>query len=513
MRPTSIVGVWRSDGALRTEGGNVNIRNRWFLLLAGVMSFGLVAAAACGGGTSSSDKTATAGAGGGAKTATGTSTGGAAGDMAPADQQKLTIAFPAEPQYYDPHRSNFEQDIGVERMLFRGLYNLADDGNGGVKTVNAMADGDPQVSGTTYTVKIKAGNKWSEGQAVTAKDFVFGLQQACDPTNASPYEYILGAGLLELKGCDESFKNKDASKQAQLASAIGASATDDSTLVLSLGRVVPDFKTLMSLWVTFPGRQDKVTQFADKWTDPANIVTNGPFTLKEVVPKDHATLVPNPNWTGTKPNLQQLTVRFIDDLTVAYRGFQTGEIDSTQIQPTDVKTAKDDSSLSKQLIVSPSARITSVEVQMKDPALKDFNLRLALSRAIDRNTLNDVVFDGVYTPATYWVAKGIVGYQGGEQFDPVIGFDKTAAQKALSDAGYPNGAGVPDMKLLLTDTPINHNLSDFLIKTWKDNLNITLSPSEFVDSKTRSARFNSENFQLFPGGWQSDYPDTENFLI
>ena len=53
----------------------------------------------------------------------------------------------------------------------------------------------------------------------------------------------------------------------------------------------PNFKTLMSLWVTFPGRQDKVTQFHDKWTDPANIVTNGPFTLKEVVPADHATPV------------------------------------------------------------------------------------------------------------------------------------------------------------------------------------------------------------------------------
>src|SRR5204862_4810291 len=101
MRPTSIVGVWRSDGALRTEGGNMNIRNRWFLLLAGVMSFGLVAAAACGGGTSSSDKTATAAAGGGgAKTATGTSTGG--GGAASADQQKITLQS-GEPQYLDPH--------------------------------------------------------------------------------------------------------------------------------------------------------------------------------------------------------------------------------------------------------------------------------------------------------------------------------------------------------------------------------------------------------------------------
>ena len=150
---------------------------------------------------------------------------------------------------------------------------------------------------------------------------------------------------------------------------------------------------------------------------------------------------------------------------------------------------------------------------MKDPTLKDFNVRLALSRAIDRNTLNDAVFDGIYTPASYWVAKGITGYQGGEQFDPVIGFDKAAAQKALSDAGYPNGAGFPSMSMLLTDTPINHNLSDFLAKTWKDNLGITVT-TEFVDSKTRSARFNAQQFQLMPAsGWQSDYPDAENFLI
>ncbi len=485
----------------------MNVRNRRFLLFTALISATLVLAVACGGGTSSSDKTATAGAGGGKSPAATTG-----GDKAPADQQKITVNLGAEPLYYDPHRSNFEQDIGIQRIMFRGLYNLEDDGKGGVKVVAAMADGDPQISGTTYTVKIKAGNKWSDGQPVTAKDFVFGLQQACDPVVASPYQYILGAGLLELKGCDESYTNEDTAKQAELAAAIGATAPDDSTLVLQLGRVVPNFKTLMSLWVTFPGRSDVVAKFGDKWIEPANIVVNGPYTLKEVVPKDHATLVPNPNWTGQKPTIQELTVRFIDDLTVAYRGFQTGEIQSTQIAPTDVKTAEGDSSLKSQLLVSPSARITAVEIQMKDPALSKFEVRLALSRAVDRKTLNDVVFDGVYTPATYWVAKGVVGFQGGDSFDNVIGFDKAAAQKALSDAGYPNGQGFPDMKILLTDTATNRNLADFLIKAWKDNLNVTVTP-EFVDGKTRSARFNSKEFQLLPGGWQSDYPDTENFLI
>ena len=100
----------------------MNIRNKWFLLLAGLLSTMLVFGAACG----SDDEDEPSG--GDTPTATEPSGGG----MAPADQQKITIAT-GEPQYLDPHRSSFEQDIGVERMIFRGLYNLTDDGQGGVK--------------------------------------------------------------------------------------------------------------------------------------------------------------------------------------------------------------------------------------------------------------------------------------------------------------------------------------------------------------------------------------------
>ena len=184
-----------------------------FLLFAGLMSAMLVVAAACGGGKSSADKTSTAAAGGAKTTpsAGSTSTGGTQADAAPADQQKIVVQQP-EPQFYDPHRSNFEQDIAVERMLFRGLYNLTDDGNGGVKVVPGMAAGEPTVNGNVYTVKLKPDIKWSDGKPVTAADFVYGFQRECDPTVASPYQYVLGAGLGDLKGCDDLFNNKDATK-------------------------------------------------------------------------------------------------------------------------------------------------------------------------------------------------------------------------------------------------------------------------------------------------------------
>jgi oligopeptide transport system substrate-binding protein len=150
-------------------------------------------------------------------------------------------------------------------------------------------------------------------------------------------------------------------------------------------------------------------------------------------------------------------------------------------------------------------------MQLKNPVLAKFDVRLALSRAIDRKTLVKVVYNDVNLPATYWLVKGLPGFQG-NKFDSIIGFDATAAKKALSDAGYPGGAGFPALRLTVTDSPTNRALTEFLQKNWKDTLGIDTT-IELVDSKTRSQRFNSEDFDLFPGGWQLDYPDPENPIV
>jgi ABC-type oligopeptide transport system substrate-binding subunit len=496
----------------------MTIRNRWFLLFGALASLTLIVAVACGGGTSSSDKTATAAAGGGGgKTAQPTTAGGAPADAAPASDQKITIQMP-EPQFYDPHRSNFEQDIGVERMLFRALYNLTDDGNGGVKVVPGMAASDPTVNGSVYTVKLKPGLKWSDGSPLTAADFVFGFQRECDPDVASPYQYVLGAGLGELKGCDDLFTNKDAAKKQALTDAVGVKAIDDTTLEFTLNKPIATFKTIWALWAAFPSPKAVVTQFGDAWTDPSHIVTNGPYTLKEVVAKDHATLVPNPNWTGQKPLVQQITIKFIDDLSAAFKAFQNGELQMTQILATDSTVAKGDSTLKNELLIVPSSRITTIEIQMKDPVLggtsstdpKAYKLRLALSKAINRQQLVDSVYDGVHAPALYWVVKGLKGFQGSDPFKD-IDYDLAGAKQALVDAGYPGGQGLPTFTLIYRDTPERRNEGDFLQKAWSAiGVNVQM---QYVDSKARSAAFNSEQFQLFQGGWQLDYPDIENPLV
>jgi oligopeptide transport system substrate-binding protein len=429
-----------------------------------------------------------------------------AGGAAPPEQQVL-VAQSAEPEFFDPHRSNFEQDIAVERALFRGLYQLVLDESDNVVAMPAMADGEPQINGNVYTIKLKSGLKWSDGQPLTAKDFEYSLKRECSAETAGPYQYVLGAGMLDLVGCDDLFNAKGT------ADAVGVKAIDDTTLQMTLKAPKPTFTTIMSLWATFPVRKDIVEKFGDKWTDPGNIVVNGPYTLTEFVAKDHIVLEPNPNWAlEPKPLLQKITVKFIDDLEVAFRGFQTGELDMTSVPATEIPTIKNDATLNSQFLQIGSLRIWSVEMQMKNEVLSNPKVRLALSRAIDRKSLVKVVYNDAYLPATYWLVKGIPGFQGNGPFENIIGFDEAAAKKALADAGFPNGQGFPTLTITVTDRPDRKAEGEFLQQAWKETLGIN-TEIQAVDAKTRSNTFNSKNFQLFPGGWQNDYPDPENSLI
>jgi oligopeptide transport system substrate-binding protein len=497
---------------------------KWLLPL-GALAALLLVVVACGGGEEKETGTATGTAAPGASPT--------AEAQAPASEQQIVVQS-GQPEFFDPHRSNFEQDIAIARMLWRGLYQLVATEDGSVAVEPAMADGEPTVNGSVYTVKLKSGLKWSDGVAMTAKDFVYGVQRECDPDTASPYQYVLGASILGIVGCDEFFAIKgttdepktptDAEIQAA-RDAVGIKAIDDTTLEVTLLAPKPTFTTVMSLWAAFPARQDVIEQFGDKWTDPGNIVTNGPFILTGLTAGagGEVTLEPNPNWAlEPKPALQKLTVKFIDDTEAAFRAFQTGELDMTVIPAVEIPTVDADAKLKSQFLLIGSARIWSVEMQMKNETLggadattvgsKGYNVRLALSRAIDRETLVKVVYNNAFLPATYWLVQGLPGFQGNAAFESTVGYDPEAAKKALADAGYPNGQGFPTLKLTVLDRPDRKAEGEFLQKAWKDILGVNVN-IEAVDAKTRSSTFNSRNFDLFMGGWQNDYPDPENSLI
>jgi ABC-type oligopeptide transport system substrate-binding subunit len=481
----------------------MTIRNRWFLLLAGLLSFVLVLGAACGGDDDDDEDD------GGTTPQAGRTETGDGDDKAPAEQQRITIQS-VEPQYLDPHRSSFEQDIGIERSLFRGLYNITDDGEGGVEVVPGLAAGEPEINGNVYTVRLKPGLKWSDGEPLIAQHFVDGAKRGCDPTVATDYGYLWGEGYLDLEGCAASQANEDPAQQQALLDALGARAVDETTVEYTLTKPNDRFTTIMAVWVTFPARLDVIEQHGDAWTQPANIVSNGPFMLESYTAGDSLVMVPNPNWSGEKPILQEITVKFIDDYSAAFRSYQSGELQMTRINASDVATAESQG-LEDEVIIDPTARITALQVQMENEVIAKDDVRLALSRAIDRDALNEAAFDGVNTPAHYWVVKGLTGFRGDEPFEDKIGFNPDEAKAALERAGYPNGEGFPELGITV-NTPERVAAAQFLQQAFKEILNIDIRIDQ-VDSPTRSAIFREERFELFIGGWQLDYPDIENPLF
>jgi oligopeptide transport system substrate-binding protein len=429
-------------------------------------------------------------------------------EPAPPEQQQIVVQS-GVPESFDPPRVMSEPEVAIARMLWRGLYQLEATPDGGVQAVPAMAAAEPTVNGNVYTVGLKSELKWSDGQPLTAMDFEYGIKRECDPDVASPYQLLLGESVLNIVGCDAYFLGQGT------RDAVGVTAINATTLEITLVAPKPTFTTIMSLWVALPARQDVIDAHGEDWTDPANIVVNGPFILTGLVPGTggQAVLEPNPEWAlQPEPTLRKITIKFMGDLEAAFQAFQDGELNMTSVLASAIPTIEADPSLSAQFLKVGAARIWAVEMQMEDPVLSKDNVRLALSRAIDREKLVEDVYNDAYLPATYWLVQGLPGFQGNAAFENIIGYNSGAAQTALADAGYPNGEGFPILKLTVLDRPDRLAEATFLQNSWDDILGINVE-IEAVDAQTRSDIFNSENFDLFPGGWGNDYPDPENSLI
>ncbi|MGE0599286.1 MAG: ABC transporter substrate-binding protein [Dehalococcoidia bacterium] len=460
-----------------------------FWILLALLSIALIAAA-CG-----DDDDDDGGANGGSVTST------------PKKGGEITIVYP-EPESFDPHYSAFAQDIGVQRMVWRGLYRL----NGDNKAEPEMAASLPTVSsdGKTYTVKLKSGLKWSDDKPLLAKDFVAGIQRTCDPDNAGLYKDTIG----NIVGCDKFYDaaDKSADEKAKLRDAVGVKATDDTTLVFSLENPQPTFALILSLWMTFPLPSHIVKTSGEAWPDITALAYNGPYKLIEYKAKDQAVLVRNDNYAGPAANIDKITMKYIDKLDVAENAYRANQVDITRVNLTNLTAVKADPELGKEFIQVPGVTTRAVHMNLKHKPLDNEKVRLALSQATDRDTLNKVAFQGAYIPSTTWMPPAVVGGGVTEQsFAKTVGYNPDQAKKTLAEAGFADGKGFPVLTITVNDVPDRRATAEFLKEQWKKILNIDIN-IEVVDSKTRASKFTSEDYDLFPGGWTQDYPDPENWV-
>ena len=473
-------------------------------LLASAVAFLGLTLAACGGDDD--------GGGGAAKDE------GAAADAAPADQQILRLRLLGEPKTIDPHLTNFAEETTLTKSLFSGLFTYDEN----LKVIPNAAAEMPTTEnsgiskdGLTYTIKIRKDAKWSDGQALTAKDFVYSMKRAMDPKLAGPYTSFYFA----IKGAEEyntAFGTKDAPKTpsdadlTKMRDAVGASAKDDNTVVYQLKEPYPSFLSVMALWTSFPVRQDVVEKYGDKWTEPGNHIGNGPFVLKEWVHGSRLVFEQNPNWFG-KAKLTRISISIIEDVTAAYAAYLNNELDMTDVPPAnrrEVATAA--SPLNKELQRKNELTTFALIYNNKEAPFDKLKVRQAFALALDRKAYVDVVLSGVGQATTSWLPPGMPGYNGeiGKQYE----LNATKAKQLLSEAGYPEGKGLPKVSILIRTSDTNRNvLAPFVIENFKKNLGVDVE-FEFVDTGTYTSRYTKSQFQIVIGGWGADWPYPDNWL-
>ncbi len=437
--------------------------------------------------------------------------GGGGANPASADKQILRVNIDTEPGTLDITQQQwvYEADVG------RNIYEALTRPKGDLSDVEAAAATSWTISsdGLTWTFKLRS-EKFSDGTPVTASDFVYGYKRILDPTVAASYEsfFEIIAGGSQYSSVDA----KNASAVKAFLDRLGLSAPDPQTFVIKLSTPAPWFKWVTSLWLASPVKKADVDAVgsANYGAVTADAVSkvhgNGAFVISEVVPKDHITLVPNKNYR-TQSVLQKVVLLYFTDANVEFAKFQNGELDITRGVPSpDVPTVLADPKLSKEVLRGPTLLNWWIDYNTTKAPLNNADLRLALSKAIDRDSYIKNVRKGIGTLSTYFIPNGERGYLP----DDTQKYDCTAAKAGLAKA---KAAGVTDAQLAglhyeYAASSARKPTAEFFQQQWQQCLGINVTV-DAVESKTHSRNLRTLNYMIGGvSGWQADYPDQQDWM-
>lgn len=436
------------------------------------------------------------------------------------DLETLMINLGTYPDIMDPQKSSFVNEIAHLKLIYEGLTRLDNDLN----TVPGAAESwDYNEDSTQLTFTLREGLKYSDGSLLNAKRFEYSILRNIDPVTAGEYATITDdiAGAIEWRSADVSTATeeelqalKDAVQVKALDSAgnpcTGYDQEDCRTLVIGLRQPAPYFHTVMSLWVTYPAREEDITAGGeDWWSEAANHVGNGPFVFSELEPSVRGFFVPNQNYWRGAPTYN-IEYRYITDTAVAFESYKNDEFDIITAGAEDFPVIKADPVLNEELRVYPGSCTYAIMFhQLKEP-FTDQKVREAFAYALNREGWVNDVLKGLGSPTLTWIPPGFPGYDAEEDR---YAFDPEKAKQALAESSYGSAEALPPIELTFSDTPRNRTRFEWLANQWKEVLGVetTLNP---VESTTYTALTKDINTapQVFLLGWCADYPDPQNWL-
>ncbi|MSP82494.1 MAG: peptide ABC transporter substrate-binding protein [Alphaproteobacteria bacterium] len=407
----------------------------------------------------------------------------------------------AEPETLDIHKMTGVTEQNIAQDLYEGLTAFAANGDvipGAAESWTVSDDG------LIYDFKLRADGKWSNGDAVSAADFVFGIRRCLDPNTASDYAYL----LYPIKGA-AAFNGGEATDPAS----VGVEALDDLTVRITLEAPTPYFTQMLIFPPAYPLHRASFEQHGDEFTKPGNLIGNGAFTLAEWVPQDRIKLVKNPNYHDAA-NVQLDTVYMYptEDLAAELNRFRAGELDATYDAPSD-QIPWIEENLAAEFHNTPYLGVYYYAFNMTvDPFKDNLKLRQALAYAIDRETLTSKITLGGELPAYNWVPPGVSNYtaQATDWADLTQDQRNEMAKQLYAEAGY--SADNPLQLEILYNTSDNHKkIAIAVAGMWQQVLGIqaTLRNEEW---KVYLESRDQKQFQVVRAGWIGDYNDANTFL-
>jgi len=433
-------------------------------------------------------------------------------------EKKLRVNLATYPDIIDPQKSSFVNEIAHLQLIYQGLTKLDKDLN----TVPGAAEWKYSDDLKTLTFTIRDGEKYSDGSVLNAARYAFSIMRNIDPSTAGEYAQITDeiVGAPEWRGCGDDAAACDAAK-ATLAESVKASHADGAacdgyedaacnTLTLTLSRPAPYFHTVMSLWVTYPAKEENISEGGENWWNSSKYqVGNGPYILTSLEPFVKGTFAPNPNYIEGVAKVG-IEFSYITDSAVAFEAYKNDEFDIVGLAAEDLQVVQADPVLSQEAKIYPGSCTFAVMFhQLKEP-FTDQKVREAFAMALDRDAWVRDVLQGLGSPTLTWIPKGYPGYDASENR---WGFDAEAAKKALAESSYGSVDKLPAITATFGDTPRNRTRWEWLVAQWKDVLgvDIKLDPVE-PTTFTALTKDQATAPQMFILGWCADYPDPQNWL-
>jgi oligopeptide transport system substrate-binding protein len=414
----------------------------------------------------------------------------------------LLVGNLAEPQELDPQLISAYTDQNIAVALFEGLCAIDERTSQPVPAAAEKWEISPD--GLTYTFHLRASAKWSNGDPLTAQDFVASWRRALAPAVAAENAYLLYP-----------LKNAAALNSGQLTdlSALGAEALDDHTLRLTLKRPTPYLPALTAQPVWFPVNPRVLAKFGDvnqrqpAWTRPENLVGNGPFTLAEWTPNARLVVAKNSAyWDAASVRLEHIIFFPTESPEVEERNFRAGQVHVTYSLPTSkLETYRTTNAAALRL--DPFLQAIFLRFNTTRPPFGDARVRRALSLAIDREAIATSVLRGAQNPARSFTPPDCAGYTA----RATVPTDFAAARQLLAAAGFPEGRGLPSLDLQVRNDEYQPRLAEVLQAQWKKELgvNLTITP---LEQKTWVQNQQTLNYTLSGAGWIGDFVDPVTFL-